>query len=160
MKYTVNHLFAKFTLPVKCFKWLMRERTKLKVWSSQKGEITAFWNFLLTRRLFLCKGSLWSSRPALSRAWVLCYNRWPVHRSSHLNLVVEIRNPCPAQIFIFNCKGGSSNGGLKPMTSHDRWYDQTNWAALGHGEKLLFFFFLGSMSRTWVGLGFHHLHAN
>ena len=36
MKYTVYHLFDKFSLPMRSSDWLLQERTKLKVWSTQK----------------------------------------------------------------------------------------------------------------------------
>ena len=44
-------------------------------------------------------------------------------------------------IYIFMREGGSSNAEAQTMTSHRRWWDQSSWAGLGLGRKLIFLFY-------------------
>ena len=76
--------------------------------------------------------------------------------------MVEIRNPCPAQIYIYNCKRGSSNGGTQ-TDDLSYWVISQGWLSYGlGGYKNLFFFsslFCYNVSKTQGMLGLHDLRA-
>ena len=142
-----------------------------------KGERVAFLFFLLKRLVFFFfffkgahglgfgHGVLWLIDVPCSGFFFYFY----------LHLVVESRNPLPAKINI--CKyrythtytylyihiyiylwrrEGAVMRKLKTMTSHRRWYDQSSWAVLGHGEKLIFLFCrsnIGGARASWFPCG-------
>ena len=111
----INHLFGKFTLPIKWSERLIQETTKTKVrWNS------SFLNLSFKKKSVFYKGPHGSSPTRFGSVWGLCYNRWVVLIFYLFGLGgwEPESSPCPnIQIII---REGLVMGGLKPMSSHRR----------------------------------------